>query len=213
MQYRFFHVTDPETLKRIHRFRYRIWCEELGYTIPNRERYESDQYDRYCDQFMALDSKGDICASMRLIHHSPVGYPTENAIELPEEARIYPRNKLGEMSRIFIHRDYRNMKDTRILINTIVKSLAYVKIKQHGIEYCYGSLEPSFLRLVNMLKIPYMPIGEAQKYHGIDDGTLRCPAILYTRGLELYNPRLLKQWNREKTPHQTSHRPDLAKIH
>ncbi len=192
----FLHVTDPELLARIHRFRYEIYCEELEYGPPNDELAERDQYDAYSDQFVALDAEGNVCASMRLVHHSPVGYPTENGLDLPDEVKIYPRDKLGEMSRIFIHPKYRNMKDTKTLISTIVKTLAYEKLKEYGIEYSYGALSHSFLKLVNMFKIPYMPIGPAQKYGGND---FRFPSILHTRGLELYNPQILRQQHKERS--------------
>jgi hypothetical protein len=49
-----------------------------------------------------------------------------------------------------------------------------------------------------MFKIPYIPIGAAQKYSGIEDG-LRHPAILYTRGLELYNPQLVRRKEKERS--------------
>lgn len=194
MQYQFLHVTDRELLDRVYRFRYKIWCEELGYIEPNSEKKEQDIYDDYSDQFAILDSNDEICATMRLIHHSPIGYPTEKFLNLDDETKIYKRDRLGEMSRIFLNPNNRNLRDTKILINAIVKSLAYIKIKEHGISYCYGAVDPIFLKLINMFKIPYVPIADT----GIYNGAKRYPVILYTNALEYQNPQLIKQWNRLK---------------
>lgn len=197
MQYQFLHVTDRELLDRVYRFRYKIWCEELGYIAPNSEKKEQDVYDDYSDQFAILDSNDEICATMRLIHHSPIGYPTEKFLKLDDETKIYRRDRLGEMSRIFLNPKNRNLRDTKILINAIVKSLAYIKIKEHGISYCYGAVDPTFLKLINMFKIPYVPIADT----GIYNGAKRYPVILYTNALEYQNPQLIKQWNRLKIIH------------
>jgi hypothetical protein len=88
------------------------------------------------------------------------------------------------------------MKETKIFINSLVKSIAYLKMKEYGIEYCYGSLEDKFLKLVNMFKVPYVPISHTNEYNGAH----RYPAILYTAALEFENPQLLKQWNEHIKP-------------
>lgn len=151
-------------------------------------------YDNYCNQFAILNSDGEICCTMRLIHHSPIGYPTERFLDIKEHSFQHNRDKLAEMSRIFIDPRYRNMRETKIFITTIVKSLAYEKIKQHGIEHCYGMLEQKFLKLVNMFKIPYKPIGKLEQ----DYDKFKYPSILHVRELEKQNPQLEKYWNENK---------------
>lgn len=200
MQYRFLHVHDDELLERIYRFRHQVWCEEFNYIPHKEDKREVDEYDQYCDQFAVLDSTDEICATMRLIHHSPIGYPTEHFLKLDDETKIYRREKLGELSRILIGAKHRNMKETKIFISSLVKSIAYLKMKEYGIEYCYGSLEDKFLRLVNMFKVPYVPISQASEYNGAH----RYPAILYTTALEFENPQLLKQWKKHIKPKITA---------
>lgn len=195
MQYQFLHVTNPEILDKVHRFRYKVYCEESDALDPNNypDKKEIDAYDEFSDHFAIIDSEREVCACMRLIHHSPIGYPTANYLEFDKKIHCFHEEKIGEMSRIFIDRKHRNMHDTKIFINSIVKSLAYGKIKEYGIEYCYGALESRFLKLVNMFKIPYISIGEAQSNYGKN----RHPSILFTIDLEEQNPQLLKQWNKQ----------------
>lgn len=198
MQYQFLNVQDQELLNKVYRFRFKVYCEESDALDPDNypDKKEFDAYDEFSDHFAIIDSEGDVCATMRLIHHSPIGYPTANYLNFDKKLHCYHEEKSGEMSRIFIDQKHRNMRDTKIFINSIVKNLAYNKIKEHGIEYCYGALESRFLKLVNMFKIPYMPIGEAQPNYGKN----RHPSILYTRALEFHNPQLLKQWNEHIKP-------------
>lgn len=194
MKYRFIHVTDEEILDKVYRFRYKVMYEELGWIKANTSSKETDAYDDYCNQFAILNYAGEICCTMRLIHHSPIGYPTERFLNLQQSQYQFNRDKLAEMSRIFIDPKYRNMHETKIFISSIVKSLAYEKIKEHGIEYCYGMLEQKFLRLVNMFKIPYQPISELEQ----DYDKLKYPSILYTKELEKQNPQLEKYWTSQQ---------------
>jgi N-acyl-L-homoserine lactone synthetase len=192
MQYRFVHVTDDEILDKVHRFRYKIMHEELGWIGANANKKERDAYDEYCDQFAILNRAEEICCITRLIHHSPIGYPTERFLDLTQPEYQFERDKLSEMSRIFIDPKYRNMHETKIFISSIAKSLAYEKMKEHGIKYCYGMLEQRFLRLVNMFKIPYRPISGIEQ----DYDKMKYPSILHVKELETLNPQLEKDWIR-----------------
>ena len=125
---------------------------------------------------------------MRLIHHSPIGYPTEKFID-PAKIEAYKEEKRCEMSRIFIARPYRNLRQSKFFINGIVKNLAYKKMKEYGLEYCYGALEKSFLKLVNMYGIPYHPIDKAQTNYG----KIRYPSLLIVKELEEKNPDITLQ--------------------
>ena len=162
---------------------------------PNaKDGKEQDNYDDYSDQFAILNCNEEICCTMRLIHHSPIGYPTEKFLNLKQSQHQFDRDKLAEMSRIFINSKYRNIRETKIFISSIVKSLAYEKIKEHNIQYCYGLLEPRFIKLVNMFKIPYQPICELKQVYN----KLKYPSILHVKGLEEQNPQLEKHWIKYK---------------
>ena len=148
--FRFIRVEkDRELLNKIYRFRCKILCDELKYF--DKERYpdglEIDKYDKYSIHYVALDNENEIAATVRLIHHSPIGYPTENSMNISDNVRnAFNRDKLGEISRIFIDKKYRNLKDTKFLIETFKKFL-YMDMKEERIEYSYGSLQKSCMRL------------------------------------------------------------------
>jgi N-acyl-L-homoserine lactone synthetase len=199
MKYHFIHVTNKEILDKVHRFRYKVMHNELGWIEANPNGKERDVYDNYCNQFAILNLDGEICCTMRLIHHSPIGYPTERFLDINQHSFQQNRDKLAEMSRIFIDPRYRNMHETKIFISTIVKSLAYEKIKEHGIEHCYGMLEQKFLKLVNMFKIPYKPISKLEQ----DYDKFKYPSILHVEELELQNPQLEKYWDINKKVSQS----------
>ena len=183
---------DKELLKKIFRFRCQILCDELR--IFDRKNYtnglEIDRYDKYSIQYVALNEKIEISATVRLIHHSPIGYPTENSMKIDDNIKnSFDRNHLGEISRIFIAKKYRNFKDTKYIVESFKKFL-YSDMKKNDIRYSYGALEKSFFRLLKIYKMRYEIIGELQEYGG-----KRYPCILYTSTLEKDNPHLLKEKN------------------
>ncbi|WP_297482469.1 GNAT family N-acyltransferase [Sulfurimonas sp.] len=195
INFTFLEVTNKELLEKVFAFRYKILMETYpGYVkkvgITNAK--EHDKYDQYAIHFAALDEEKEICATVRLIYHSPVGYPTENSTQFDNS--MFERDKLGEMSRIFVDKKYRSIKNTKIIIQA-VKEFMYIKMMQEGIEYTYGYLEESFLRLLKIYKMPYHPIGAI---HHDENIGLRYPCILYTEELGKANQELIKLWKQKK---------------
>jgi len=194
MKYRFIHVKNQETLEKVHRFRYRVMHEELGWIKSCKEGKETDAYDEFCEQFAILNSNDEICCTVRLIHNSPIGYPTERFLDLTQPQYQYDRDKLAEMSRIFIDPKHRNMRETKIFLIALAKSLVYEKMKEYGIQYCYGMMEEKFIKLVNMFKIPYQAIGELKQ----DYDKFKHPSMMFVKELEKLNPQLEKHWEKYK---------------
>lgn len=189
MNFNFIEVTDKKLLEKVFEFRYKIFLEIYPKYLHNlnlKEKKEQDEYDLYSVHFAALDKNGEICATVRLIYNSPIGYPTQNYMKISNIN--FDKSKLGEMSRIFVDAKYRNIQTTRSIIDE-VKKFMYIKMKQFGIEYTYGSLESNFLRLLKIYKMNYITIGQEQihKYFG-----LRYPCILYTKQLIIDNPELIE---------------------
>lgn len=189
MNFTFLEVTDKDLLQKVFAFRYKVFLEIYPHYLQNLDfanNLEYDKYDAYATHFAALDKDGLVCATVRLIHNSPIGYPTENGMTFDNS--MFKREKLAEMSRIFVDAKYRDLKKTKIIIEE-VKKFMYVKMLEIGIEYSYGSLEKSFLRLLRIYKMRYHIIGESQ-LHG--EFGLRYPCILYTKELGCDNPELIK---------------------
>jgi len=191
----FLEVSDKELLDKVFAFRYKILMEvypEYVRKVGITDTKEYDRYDPYAIHFAALDKEGEVSATVRLIYHSPVGYPTENSTQFDNS--MFERDKLGEMSRIFVDKKYRSIKNTKIIIEA-VKEFMYVKMMQEGIKYTYGYLEESFLRLLKIYKMPYHPVGSLHQDENIG---LRYPCILRTEELGTINPKLIKLWEQKK---------------
>ncbi|WP_345985632.1 GNAT family N-acyltransferase [Sulfurimonas sp. HSL-1656] len=185
----FVEATTQEELEKVFAFRYKIVCEKLGvdsldYCEPGRE---TDEYDAYAMHFAAFDEQGEVAACVRLIHNSPIGYPTANHMRCDIDQSAFEPHKVAELSRIFVNAEKRGIQETKRLFQGL-KEIVYLKGKALGIEYTYGGLEKPFLKLLNMFKYPYKPIGEEQDYVG-----RRYPCIMYTRELEAENPELLRR--------------------
>jgi N-acyl-L-homoserine lactone synthetase len=186
-------VTDPRLLDELFHFRYGIAMEAFDGYQENPQQRDIDAYDDYAVHFIALDGNGNICAATRFIFNSPIGYPTENYLDFDLPAEIAEnREKLAEISRIFIAKEARGIKSTKEIIKNFIE-LIYFYIEKHQIQYIYGALETSFLRLLHILKINYQVIGEGAPYYGF-----RYPCLLKTADLVKDNPRLLKKMELDK---------------
>lgn len=152
-----------------------------------QDEKESDIYDPFSIHFAAIDEDNNICATVRLIYNCPHGYPTENGMIFNND--MFERDKLGEMSRIFVDAKYRSFKTTKVIIQGLKESI-YAGMIELGVKYTYGALEQSFIRLLKMYKMHYEVIGEKQLQGKMG---LRFPCILYTKRLGDDNPELIKK--------------------
>ncbi|WP_456404334.1 GNAT family N-acyltransferase [Hydrogenimonas sp.] len=179
---------DEELIKEIYRFRYRIACEEED--IFDKRNYstvlETDDYDKYSVQYAVLD-ENEIVGCMRIIHHSPIGYPAFNNLEIYEKDRkiLLPNEKMGELSRIFIRKDCRGIKQSKAIIESI-KVPTVNKLKEYNIEFTFGALEESFARFLKLLKIPYHKVGPYLTY----GNRKRALHVMYTEELYSLNKEL-----------------------
>ncbi len=188
--FKYVEAKDEELIKKIYRFRYQIACEELN--ILKKENYpdclEIDEYDRYSIHFAALNQKEEVVACLRLIQNSPIGYPMENEMKIKFTTDV-ERYMVGEISRQFIHKAYRDMRSTKEIFY-LTKKHVCPKMKEIGLKYTYVAVEKSFYRLLRMMGMPYELIGKPQK-HG---GRLRLPCVLSTDKLIERNKQLCSKW-------------------
>ncbi len=192
----FFEVTDGVMLDKVFEFRYKVLRDSKIFQdyfseIESLDCKEHDKYDPYSVNFVVVNQDGEVSATMRLIYHSPIGYPTEN--DMSFDNGMFERDKLGEMSRIFIDAKYRDMNRTKVILQGL-KELMYNKFVKLGIEYTYGALEPRFIRLLKMYNMRYEIIGEKQMHGKMG---LRFPCILYTKRLGDDNPDIVVLWTKQ----------------
>ena len=181
MSYQVIKVTTEDQLEKVYAFRYKIVCEKLGVAEldncePNRE---TDEYDVYSEHFAAFDEVGEVIACTRLIHHSPIGYPTTNHMNYDTDIWHFDPEQLGELSRVFVTPELRSIQKLKPLFNDL-KIVIYPTMVNLNIAYTVAALEKPFFRLLNMLHFPYKRIGDLQTYVG-----QRYPSILYMD--ELYD--------------------------
>ncbi len=192
----FFEVIDENMLEKIYRFRYDIVCEELEFFDKSlyKDKKETDKYDKYSTHFVALNEDCEIVATTRLIHHSTIGYPTTEHLRIYDDVKnlleLYKAHALGEVSRVFIAKKYRNMHDTKYIMTNFIKEKVYFKMKDVGVEYAYSAMEKRLVRLLRMFKINFEIIGPLQEGYG----SPRYPCLLSVKRLERDNPMLLERY-------------------
>jgi N-acyl-L-homoserine lactone synthetase len=187
MTFTYRQIDDQTMLKKAFQFRYSIWCDEQKFfkadDFPDGE--ETDKYDPYSIHILVLDENHEIAAYARLIHNSPIGYPTENNMII-DDASLFERKHLGEISRIAVHKDYRA---NGMIVYEVVRFIT-IELRERDIKYTYGTMEKKFIRLLRMIRIKYEEIGRRQFYFG-----WRYPCILYTEQLLQDNPEFVNtQW-------------------
>ncbi len=189
-----FEVEDEHMMERLYRFRYEILCEELEFFPKNSEKREVDKYDSFAKHLVALNEKCEIVACARLIYNSPLGYPTQEHLRINPEIEnllfLYKQQQLGEVSRILLHKKYRNMHDTKYILEHLVKEKIYFLAKEIGMEYAFTAMEKSFIRLMKMLKVHLQIIGPRQEGYG----SPRYPCLLSIKIIERENPMLLERY-------------------
>lgn len=181
-----FQVVDtPELLQESFQFRYKIAHDELNRIKTNDDKIDIDEYDKYSIHFVALDDKGKVVATSRLIINSCIGYPTENHMDIESPIDKKDTKTFSEVSRIFISKDIRNIKNSKFIIRSFVFLMSYY-VKYHKIDYMYAALEENFLKLLQRININYHTIGKASYYNG-----LRYPCLISWEKLLKDNPYLL----------------------
>ncbi len=156
------------------RQRYDIFVEEFNYLAPREdgERIERDQYDDYSLLFGVWE-KNDLLASCRLVlPNNPVGLPTSNALQIDSEKLRMDRHT-AEISRITIAAKHRQFKKSIKILQSMRQEILHVSTG-YGITRWIGSVESSFMQLLNLSHLPFTPIGPLQHHIGPD----RYPVVL-----------------------------------
>ena len=196
---RFFEVLDEGFLEDIFRFRYDVVVDELGFFDPNEYegKKERDEWDEYATHFVALDSDCNIVATTRIIHHCPFDYPTERYMQIDPAIKSLldlKRDALCEISRLFIAKDYRNMHDTKIIIDGFIKQHTYFTMKRFDLEYAYSAIERRFKRLLRMFHVRFDVIGPEQRGYG----SPRFPCLLSRERLGRDNPNIVEYYEKKR---------------
>lgn len=178
---------DRAELQEIFNVRYHVYCEEYGYLDKNiyPNKMESDEFDKFSIQFVLRTKKGELAASVRLILHSPLGFPIEKHtkidIYLPAE-----KSRVAEVSRLIVARKFRK----KFLLLALIKGL-FVYTNETNISHVYSILDDRLFPILKDMGFPFKRIGPSTIYQG-----LTSPYILdVAEAKELLhkeNPRLFR---------------------
>ena len=187
-------INDP-LMEKIYKFRCEVLCDELKYfdlkNFPDKK--EKDLYDNNADHFVALDENSELVAYVRMIYYSDKGFPLENNMKIYKEYEKIPKNKIAEVSRMFIKKEYRGYKQSIYILENFLKLFVYKKAKEKNIKYLYATLQRNFMKLLKVINMHFKIIGPLQEYGG-----KRFPTILSIKDLEKVRPDLKKMYGDEK---------------
>lgn len=117
MSFRVKRVTDEKELKEVYKLRYKVYCLEWGFEKMEKfpDGLEKDEYDEHSVHFAAYDDAGKIMGTVRLILGSPEGFPVERYCQAGVDRKKIPENKIAEISRLAISREYRKRSEDKYI--------------------------------------------------------------------------------------------------
>ena len=207
-----FLVAEDEGLKKeLYKLRYKIYVEEFGFEKAEDHPggYECDMYDPHSIHFVGIDEDtGQTIATMRIILNSEVGLPVEHVEEVFFKGDKAIVDKIIEVSRFAVHKDYRRRKEDILFRGVSVEKgrferrsvtrktpdrrqrpvivyglfrLLYQTTKRLGITHWCMISEKFLFEALSHMGFLFYPIGREQDYHG-----LRTPYIAFIDEMEDY---------------------------
>jgi len=172
-------------LEEVFRLRFEIYVEELGFLSPEDYPFpkEIDKFDAASVHIAAINPKNKIVGAVRLVFHSPLGFPLEDHCNYPIFwGRRFPeRQCVAEVSRLVIHKQYRrkilhpvfgfSSINTGLCdeINPIILglySIGHQISRERNITHWIAAMDSGLVRLVKRRGFMFQPIGETINYYG-----------------------------------------------
>ena len=187
------HKGSPR-IDEIYRLRYKVYCDEWGFEKP--EDYptglESDNFDEHSSHFAAIEKKdsGQLIGTVRIILHSPLGFPIEHHCTIDADLSGIDRKRIGEISRFAVSKEYRRRLADRIMFDgeehseeverrhaverrktdhDIVLGLyscVYRESQKRGLTHLYAVMADGLQFLLRRAGVPCERIGPSVEYHG-----------------------------------------------
>ena len=200
---RFIEVDSEFLKKEIYKLRYDVYVSEFGFEKKedHPSGLEKDIYDPHSVELAAIEKIDDntqkVIGTIRLILHSKNGFPIENAVPIKFIGEKPPIEKIAEISRLTINKDYRRrqgdglfgvesylkvseggiipergrIKKERIRIQPfLVLGLLkeiYQVSKKLGITHWYMITEKKLWYAMKRFNLIFRQIGEPVHYHGL----------------------------------------------
>lgn len=187
-----FKIASGKELEEVFRLRYKVYCEEWGFERPedHPKGVETDEYDEHSIHFAALRD-GQLVGTVRMILNSEKGFPIEKHCKIDVDLSTLDRDKICELSRLAISKEYRRRAEDALIhgnidkytsINTSTSTTGerrrrqeiviglykriYVMSKKMGITHWYAVMARGLYLLLRRMGIFFVPIGPEVFYHG-----------------------------------------------
>lgn len=151
----------PEELEQVFHLRWEVYGTE-DYIDPKdySNKKLTDKYDNYSISFLATRNEEPI-GTMRLIHYSESGFPTEKAFNILNFP--FSREQIVEISKLCIKKKFRG---GIVSLGLFKKSLDYSK--KQNIRYWFLATSPKLLKYFEVwckLAPKLLPIGSLKPEH------------------------------------------------
>lgn len=212
---------EESELRAVYQLRYKSYCEEWGFERPedHPERIEYDEFDKCAVHFVSTVNGGQLIGTIRLILNSEKGFPVEGHCRIDEDLSRLNRDKIGEISRLAISKEYLRRADDSFFYggrgeyepevmtvpserrkrHEIVCGLykcVYRESKKRGLTHWYAAMGKGLYILLSRLGITFSPIGPEVDYHGPRRPYIGCIADI-EREVSVRNPELLEDFASE----------------
>jgi len=197
ISFRFLKVDSPDLLEKVFHLRYQVYCHECKFLNPDDYPYELeiDQYDPYSIHFAAIDQDDTVVGTIRLIKNcAPVPLPIEVHCNPIIENNGLIRDKIAEISRLVVSKDFRRRKDDNLtgmesypsnkdrpvrnvlklkdyrrkrpeIVLGLYKAMYHESKRQH-LTHWFAAMEKKLWEVLNRFGIQFHQIGEEVDYYG-----------------------------------------------
>lgn len=184
----------PALLEQSFGLRYQVYCLERHFLNPEHypDHLEIDAFDAHALHFGTINLQGELVGTVRLVQDGVAGFPLFLRCTIfPGETELYrPGNRMVEISRLSVSRQYRRRKDDGAfgdpgpppvhpgkerrgvhaeyggeLMVSLFKAL-YQASKRRGITHWLAATEKSLHRLLAKYGFPVRLIGPETDYLG-----------------------------------------------
>ncbi len=191
VQFHFRKVVDKAELEEVFRLRYKVYCDEWGFEKAEDHPggLEFDIFDSSSMHFISLNETGQIIGTIRIILNSEKGFPIENHCTIDADLSHLNRQKLGEISRLAVSKEFRKRFEDRFIYegtqeyiqpqsvaherrtrHEIVIGLykcIYIESKRLGLTHWYAVMAKGLYILLKRMGIIFKPVGPEKFYHGL----------------------------------------------
>jgi len=220
MKLEFKKVTTEEILKETYKLRYKVYCEEWGFEKPvdYPGGLEFDEFDNHSVHFVA-EKDGLIIGTVRIILNSEKGFPIKRHCKIDVDLSHLKKDKIGEISRLAISKEYRRRAEDRFLYEGIPEvctdtpqvyierrrrleiivglyKCIYIESKNLDLTCWYAVMAKGLYQLLKKMGIFFVPVGPEIYYHGFRTPYLGCIEDMEAE-ISKANPELFKEFRED----------------